>query len=42
MTPVEIIPGRCAFGGQVQHNEWQRGFALGLLDQARQAGRLAV
>ena len=42
MTPVEIIPGRCAYGGQVQHKEWLRGFALGLLDQARQAGRLVV
>ena len=42
MTPVELFPAACAYGGKAQHHAWKKGFALGLMTAAKKNGGMRV
>jgi len=42
MTPVDMFPAACAYGGQAQHHAWKKGFALGLMTAAKMNGGMRV
>ena len=42
MTPVELFPDACAYGGKAQHHAWKKGFALGLMTAAKKNGGMRV
>lgn len=42
MTPVELFPETCEYGGVADHHAWKKGFALGLMTAAKNAKALVV
>ena len=42
MTPVELFPETCEYGGVADHHAWKKGFALGLMRAAKNAKAMVV
>lgn len=42
MTPVELFPETCEYGGVADHHAWKKGFALGLMTAAKNAKAMVV
>ena len=42
MTPVELFPETCEYGGVAAHHAWKKGFALGLMRAAKNAKAMVV
>ena len=42
MTPVELFPETCEYGGVADHHAWKKGFALGLMTAAKMAKAMVV
>lgn len=42
MTPIELFPVNCAYGGRAAHPQWRTGFAIGLMTAARMNGGMRV
>ena len=42
MTPIELFPVACEYGGKANHHAWQKGFALGLMTAAKRNGGMRV
>ena len=42
MTPGELFPETCEYGGVADHHAWKKGFALGLMRAAKNAKAMVV